>query len=81
MILVDIQMPVIDHTFDFELDENTRVDVLLEDILALAAQREHILCKNSKAMYLYGMEQEAILKKEESLGQQGVRTGDRLILL
>lgn len=81
MILVDIQIPAIDRIFDFELDENTSVDVLLEDILALTAQKEHILCRNPKAMYLYGMEQEAVLKREESLGKQGVRTGDRMILI
>ncbi|MDE7330741.1 MAG: EsaB/YukD family protein [Lachnospiraceae bacterium] len=81
MILVDIQILAADRVFDFELDENTSVDVLLEDILSLAVQKEHILFENPKAMYLYGMEQETILKKEESLGQQGVRTGDRLILI
>ena len=31
---MDIQILAIDRTFDFELEENTRVDVLLEDILA-----------------------------------------------
>ena len=81
MLLVDIRILAIDRTFDFELDENTRVDVLLEDILALTAQKEHILCKNPEAVYLYGMEQEAVLKREESLEQQGVQTGDRLILI
>ena len=81
MLLVDIQILAIDRTFDFELDENTRVDVLLEDILALTAQKEHILCKNPEPVYLYGMEQEAVLKREESLEQQGVQTGDRLILI
>ena len=60
MLLVDIQILAIDRTFDFELDENTRVDVLLEDILALTAQKEHILCKNPEAVYVYGMEQEAV---------------------
>ena len=54
---------------------------MLEDILALTAQKEHILCKNPEAVYLYGMEQEAVLKREESLEQQGVQTGDRLILI
>lgn len=81
MILVDIQILATDRVFDFELDENSRVDALLEDILSLAAQKDHISCPDPMAVYLYGVEQETVLKKEESLGAQGVRTGDRLILI
>ena len=33
MILVDIQVPVLDKIYDFELDEEASADIVLEEIL------------------------------------------------
>lgn len=80
MILVDIQVPVLDQVYDFELDEGTEVEMLKEDILALISEQEHAACKNSKEMLLYSLRQEHILEGSRSLKQQGIIAGDRLIL-
>lgn len=80
MILVDVQIPMLDEVFDFELDEDMETGKVIEDISLLAAQREHLPCKNSLDMCLYVLGQEKILVKNQSLRQQGVRAGDRLIL-
>lgn len=80
MILVDIQVPVLDRVYDFELDEGAEVEMLTEDILALISEQEHVTCKNSKEMLLYSLRQELILEGGSSLKQQGIIAGDRLIL-
>lgn len=80
MILVDVQIPMLDKVFDFELNEETEAGKVIEDISLLAAQQEKLICKNVKEMSLYVLGQEKLLEGNLSLRQQGVRAGDRLIL-
>lgn len=80
MILVDIQVPVLDQVYDFELNEEARAELLIEDILELIAGKEHLTCRNKEGMYLYAIGRERVLEAEKSLKQQGVCAGDRLIL-
>ena len=81
MILVDIQVPMLDRVYDFELDEELKAGDLLEDILMLIIREEE--CSQSKraGMALYAVRQERILNQEKTLQYQGVRDGDRLILI
>lgn len=80
MILVDVQIPMLDKVFDFELNEEMEAGKVIGDISQLAAHKEHLTCRNSKDMCLYILGQEKILERNQSLRQQGVRAGDRLIL-
>lgn len=80
MILVDIQVPMLDRVFDFELDEEAETGKLIEDISLLIARQEHLNCKNIENMCLYALGQEGIIEKTRTLKQQGVKAGDRLIL-
>ncbi|GFI03672.1 MAG: hypothetical protein HFI44_14255 [Lachnospiraceae bacterium] len=81
MILVDLQAPVFDRIYDFELDEQLKAEELLKDILILIGEEE--TCRQSKevGMALYAARQERILDPHRTLQQQGVRDGDRLILI
>lgn len=79
MILVDVQVPALDRVYDFELDEDSQTGRLAEEIAALIAAREKI--PESGAMNLYGVRQEALLRRDETLKGQGVGDGDRLILI
>ena len=81
MILVDIQVPVLDKIFDFELDEEACADAVLEEIQELIARQEGLECEEPGKMYLYVPGQEGILTGHETLKQQGIRGGDRLILI
>ncbi|MCI8978193.1 EsaB/YukD family protein [Lachnospiraceae bacterium 54-11] len=81
MILVDIQVPVLDKIFDFELDEEACADAVLEEIQELIAGQEGLDCEEPGKMYLYVPGQEGILTGNETLKQQGIRDGDRLILI
>lgn len=81
MILVDIQVPVLDKIYDFELDEEASVDMALEEILELIACREGSRCDEPGKMFLYVPGQEGILAGSETLKQQGIGDGARLILI
>lgn len=81
MISVDIHVPVLDRAYDFELNEELETGRLIEDILILIAREEHLHESEGGNMYFYAVRQEIVLRREETLGNQGVRNGDRLVLI
>ncbi|MDD6492938.1 MAG: EsaB/YukD family protein [Firmicutes bacterium] len=81
MILIDVQIPVLDRIYDFELDEDSMAGVLMEEIIALISKKEHLTVNEGKEMYLYSLGQENVLKNDRTLRQQGICDGDRLILI
>ena len=40
MILIDVHVPVLDQAYDFELDEDLEVGMLMEEILDLLSNKE-----------------------------------------
>lgn len=81
MILVDVQVPAMDRIYDFELDEGLTAGVLTRDIQTLVSKQEKIPERGGADRYLYSLRQGSILRREETLKQQGIRDGDRLILI
>lgn len=81
MILVEVQAPAIGKRFDFELDEELQMKLVLEDISVLIAKKEQIACENDRDILLYGLRQETVLNRELSLTRQGIKSGDSLILI
>ena len=81
MIMVDIQVPVLDQIYDFELEEDWQTGMVLEDILILIAQNAGVSIEEREAVQLYSMVQDKILKRGKTLRQQNIRDGDRLILI
>ncbi|MDE7444938.1 MAG: EsaB/YukD family protein [Lachnospiraceae bacterium] len=78
---MDIQVPMLDRVYDFELDEELKAGDLLEDILMLVIKEEKCSQSKSAGMALYAVRQERLLNQEKTLQYQGVRDGDRLILI
>jgi len=76
MILVDIQSPVMDQVYEFELDEE-----ILKEIVLLIGQKEKVSLKEEEGMQLYALRRESLLDKERTLKEQGVEAGDRLFLI
>lgn len=81
MILVDLQVPVFDRVYDFELDEQLKVEELLKDIVILVGREEACSQSREDGMAIYAVRQERILDPLRTLQQQGVQDGDRLILI
>ena len=47
MILVDIYVPGANQTYDFNLDENAKIELLLEEIAGMICQKEQSTLEGS----------------------------------
>lgn len=81
MILVDIQVPAVGQSFDFELDEEMNVGAAVAKVFSLLAEKEKMKVCYGEKMYFYAPDKEILLREEDSLKQQGVRGGEKLIMI
>lgn len=82
MVMVDVEVPATDRVYDFELDEESCVRELIDAMVALiVGQEKHSEVKGRELLYLYALRQEKVLNAKMNLIQQGVRNGDRLVLI
>ena len=81
MILVDVYVPMLDGKYDFELNEETKTEMLIDEVVSLIEQKEKLGCKMERNKFFYDLERERMLKRNENLVRQGVKSGDRLILV
>lgn len=80
MIEVDLVIPVLEETMDFKLDEKTKVGTLLLQIEALILQKKQMV-SDGTLRHLYAMDAEILLNHEQTLSEQGIRSGEPLIFL
>ena len=82
MILVDVYVPVINHTYNFRLDENAMVMNIIEEITEMISQKEqsNIQGDYNDLMLCYVKDQ-VILEKELSLYNNRIQTGSTLMLI
>lgn len=82
MILVDIYIPSVDKSYDFQVDESVTVENLIVEIAEMIGN-ETKSGRNlpAKSFLLCSMDQELILQKTSSLQSYGIRNGSRLMLV
>ena len=82
MILVDIYVPAVGNTYDFQLDEEEKIGTLIEEIGELIGQKERsrIVGDIGKLMLCFCKDKK-ILPKNSTLATSGVQNGDSLILV
>lgn len=82
MILVDVTVPSLDKTYDFRLDENAQIALVLEEIAEMISRREHcVITGNKEEMLLCRYEGQVVLNKLSTLQKSGVTDGSRLLFL
>ena len=82
MILVDINIPAVNETLDFSLDENTPVAHVLAEILGMVSKKYNSLdIGDADRICLYNMTAEKRINNSRTLSQQGVMSGSRLMLV
>lgn len=82
MILVDIYVPSVEQSYDFRLDQNTKIATVVDELVELIAQKEKTdVVPNPKELLLCSREHEAILPPDYTLAQCGIATGAGLILV
>ncbi len=82
MILVDIYVPSVDNTYDFQLDENAYIYAIIEEIGELIGQKERSqIVGNIENLILCVKKDRKILPKDSTLAACGIQTGNSLILV
>lgn len=82
MILVDLEFPVSGQIYQFRLDECMTVNLAIDEVLSIIAQKERSdFSENKEKWILCSKTGRKILSRTMSLKEQGIRTADSLILV
>ena len=82
MILVDIYVPALDKTYDFQVDETVQTEKLIMEIAEMIENDVKSGKKiEAEKLLLCSFDQEKILHKHGSLQSYGIRNGSRLLLV
>lgn len=82
MILVEIYAPATDRAYDFQLDENTEISAVIDEVAELIARKERCRPEGGPGRFsLCCRETERVLPKNRKLAECNIRTGSRLILV
>lgn len=82
MIIVDVYIPSLDRTYNFNLDEDAKIRVLIEEISELICKKEHSSLDGARERFILGVFGKQIcFHSEYSLREYSIKNGDKLILV
>lgn len=82
MMMVDIYVPGVDQTYDFNVDENAKISLLLEELVGMICQKEQcVLNGNIKELLLVSLTRNQILNPGLTLLHYKIGQGERLMLV
>lgn len=82
MILVDVNVPSLGRTYDFSLDEQAPISVLILEMVEMICQKERCMLEgNHEKLNLCSPDTREILPPETTLKQNKIGNGNRLMLL
>lgn len=82
MLLVEVVVPSQGKRCDFELEESVPVQVLVKEMVAVLCQKEYGQSSQGKGGFsLYSQELQQRLAPSGTLQENGIKNGQRLILL
>lgn len=82
MIMVDVYVPAFDKEYDFCLNQNVRIDTVIEEISEMIARKEHSkIIGNVGELMLCDRQEGRILNGNHTLCACRIQTGGKLMLL
>lgn len=82
MIMVDVYVPVYDKEYDFCLNPDVEINMVIEEISEMITRREQSQIEgNAGELILCDREEGRILDGSKTLGECQIRTGSRLMLV
>lgn len=82
MILVDLEVPSLGRNYQFSLDEDTSVNLLIIEIAEMICQKERCsLDGSAEELSLYSRRKKCVLNRRTTLSRQTVSGADHLILI
>lgn len=82
MILVELSVPALGQRYDFDLDENVRIQSLLPEMVEIISQKEH--CNFGcpvEEMSIYSTTRQLRLAMDATVQQNRIINGEKLILI
>lgn len=81
MILIEVYFPLLNRSYDFELDENSSVSQTAEEMISMISVREHCTPPEHKERYeLFDVRERRRIAREKTFAEEGICSGQRLIL-
>lgn len=82
MILVDLYVPSMNQSYDFQLNEKATVASVILEVADMISQKERVrLVGDAQKLNLCDKDRNIILFPNETLEAGGIHTGSRLILV
>lgn len=82
MIIVDVQVPALEKTYNLSLEEKARVSDLIEEIVELILQKEKLGFRGDvKALVLASTDLRLQMRRDKTLSDYGIESGAELILV
>ncbi|MBD5450247.1 MAG: hypothetical protein HDR28_08875 [Lachnospiraceae bacterium] len=82
MIMVDVYVPAVDREYDFSLDQNVEISLIIEEISEMIAYKEHSEIVGSvEELVLCDRENGRILEGSKTLCASRIQTGSKLMLV
>ncbi len=82
MVLVDVFVPSVDKTYNFNLNESVSIESLILEITEMIEQKERTkLVGDKKKLNLYNVNKTMILPVSNTLSDCYVTSGTRLMLV
>ncbi len=82
MVLVDVFVPSVDKTYNFNLNESVSVESLILEITEMIEQKERTkLVGDKKNLRLYNVKEAMVLPAVNTLSDCYVTSGTRLMLV
>ncbi len=82
MIIAEVFVPSLDKSYEFKLNEDIAVWVVIDEISSVICQKEQCEIKGNKdSLMLFKPEVNQVLSMGLSLYENDIKTGDRLILI
>lgn len=82
MILLELYLQELNQEYDVHLDETLPVGSIIDSLVELIAQKEHLaLAKKTGLFLLCDYKTKRILHPQTTLSENGICAGQRLLLL
>ena len=82
MIIVEISVPSTDGTYEFKLDEDVPVSMIIDELCSVISEKKRCsMPAGTDGFMLFSVEKSNLLSSGLTLFENGVINGDRLILI
>ncbi|MBR3007931.1 MAG: hypothetical protein IKI35_01760 [Stomatobaculum sp.] len=82
MVIVDVSVPALEKVYNLSLEEKAKIDDLIEEIVELVLQKEHLDFKGDHhELVLCAVESGVQMRRDKTLNDYGIVGGAELILV